>query len=80
MYLVHVFKAEKMKLLFKIYHQLQPLFDAGFRRIGGGTTGRQIVVPMLYPRNQKPLQLNSSKGFRMLKVGATGFEPVTLCL
>ena len=40
----------------------------------------QNVVPMLYPKNQKPLQLNSSKCFRMLKVGATGFEPVTLCL
>lgn len=39
-----------------------------------------FVVPMLYLQKKSPRKLFTCKGFRFVLVGATGFEPVTLCL
>lgn len=45
-----------------------------------GKTTSENVLPMFYPKNKNPRNLLICKGFHFLLVGATGFEPVTLCL
>lgn len=55
---------------------MQPFIDRGFAGLFQMSMG-QIIVPMLYPKNENPRKLFACKGFRSLSVVPTGIEPVS---
>ena|GEM_PF-4819228 len=61
-------------------YALETSIGAFFELYFSGKTISENVLPMFYPKNKNPRNLLNCKGFYFLLVGATGFEPVTLCL
>ena len=69
-----------MKKLVTIFDALKVATDAGFNGMHSPFRAGRNVVPLLYLKSKNPRNLLMCKGYRFVLVGATGFEPVTLCL